>query len=96
MRNLSFTLNLEEEWCQDIRIGGKPIDPNQSYSVVINSYLANGGDGYRIFLEGRDRFDSSVYQRDALTAYIKHSGGTVSPEVENRIRLLPQPMRNRP
>lgn len=88
-RNLSFTLDLDEEKCQDIRIGGKPIDPNQSYSVVTNSYLANGGDGYRIFLEGRDRFDSSVYQRDALTAYIKHLGGKVSPEVENRIRLLP-------
>ena len=87
--NLRFTLNREKKICENILINGSPIDPGKSYGIVTNSYLAKGGDGYRVFLEAVDPFDSSIFQRDALIAYIKHLGGNIVPEVKKRITLIP-------
>ncbi len=84
-----FTLNREKKSCDNILINGKSIDPDKSYGIATNSYLAKGGDGYRIFLEATDPFDSSIFQRDALIAYIKHLGGNIAPKVNKRMMLIP-------
>jgi len=92
-KGIHFTLNRLTGECEDIRIKGQAIDPEKTYKIVTNSYLASGGDGYKVFLEGFDRFDSSTPQRDILVEYIKHLGGTIRPEVQGRIRIIsgPQP-----
>jgi 5'-nucleotidase len=38
-----------------VRIAGAPLDPSASYRVVVNSYLADGGDGFSVFRDGTDR-----------------------------------------
>ncbi|HWO99559.1 MAG TPA: 5'-nucleotidase [Methylococcus sp.] len=38
-----------------IRIGGASIESDRDYRVTVNDFLAEGGDGFRVFLEGRDR-----------------------------------------
>jgi 5'-nucleotidase/UDP-sugar diphosphatase len=86
-----FTLNRLTGECEDIRINGKPIDSDKTYRIVTNSYLASGGDGYKIFLEGFDRFDSSTPQRDILNEYIKHLGGRIRPKVQGRIQVISGP-----
>lgn len=68
-------------------INGKPIDLRKSYGIVTNSYLAKGGDGYQAFLQAVDQFDSSIFQRDALIAYIRHLGGNLVPKVNGRITI---------
>ena len=73
--------------CVDILINGKPINPNRDYKIALNSYLANGGDGYRVFLKAIDRFESSMFQRDVFIEYIKFLGGTIRPQVKNRIKV---------
>ncbi len=35
----------------DVRIDGKPLDSQQKYTVVINTFLAEGGDGFSVFTE---------------------------------------------
>jgi hypothetical protein len=88
---IHFTLNRLTGECEDIRINGQPIDPDKTYRIVTNSYLASGGDGYKVFLEGFDRFDSSTPQRDTLVEYIKHLGGRIKPKVQGRIRVISGP-----
>ncbi|MCF8127870.1 MAG: 5'-nucleotidase C-terminal domain-containing protein [Deltaproteobacteria bacterium] len=86
---IRFTLNPKKKTCENILINGQPIDPNKSYRIVTNSYLAKGGDGYTPFTKTIDRFDSSIFQRDALIAYIEHLGGKLVPKVKGRIKFAP-------
>ena len=51
-------------------LNGKSVDPNRTYRVTTNSFLAAGGDGFTVFAEGTDRFDAGV-DLDALEAYLK-------------------------
>ncbi len=44
--------------CTDIRIGGKPLDPDATYIVALPDYLANGGD-YMFSLRNHDLLTQS-------------------------------------
>ena len=46
-----------------------PIDPNRRYRVVVNNFLASGGDGYSVLTEGTDTFDAGL-DLDALEAWV--------------------------
>ena len=50
-------------------LDGKPIDPDGRYRVVVNSFLATGGDGYTVLTQGTDPFDA-VLDLDALEAWL--------------------------
>jgi len=65
---------------RDARVGGAPLDRTARYRVVVNSFLAEGGDGFRAFAAGTDRATAGN-DLDALVAYLG---------------LLPQPVENRP
>ena len=82
-----FRIDREARRCEDIRINGKPVDLKRTYRIATNSYMANGGDGYRIFLKAVERYDASMFQRDVFIQYIKHLGGPIRPEIHHRIQL---------
>jgi 5'-nucleotidase len=71
-----------------IRIGGARIEPDRDYRVTVNDFLAEGGDGFRVFLEGRDR-SIGVTEIQALEEYLKRHSPVASPP-RNRIRRIPQ------
>ena len=85
---VSFTINRTTRKCEDILIRGNPIDPDRSYRIATNQYLASGGDGYRIFLKALDRHILYETQRNVLDQYIKAVGGRISPKVNGRIHLI--------
>lgn len=85
---LSFTINTITGKCEDILIKGEPIDADRIYRVATNSFLATGGDGYRAFENALDRYDTSVFQRDACIEYLIQLGGKIKPELKNRIKLI--------
>jgi 5'-nucleotidase / UDP-sugar diphosphatase len=85
---VSFTIDRVTGRCEDIRIQGKPLDPARAYRIVTNSYLAAGGDGYRMLLNAVDRYDSSSFLRDVFADYLKHIGGVVTPAVGRRITVI--------
>ena len=64
-------------------VGGKPLDPEQSYRVVTLDYLASGGDGQETFLEGSNLAygDTEVW---VVAQYIQEHS-PVHPKVEGRI-----------
>ena len=50
--------------------GGMAIDPAKIYRVTVNSFLAQGGDGFSLFTKGTDPALSGT-DLDALEAWIK-------------------------
>ena len=69
----------------NVEIDGVPLDPAASYRVTVNSFLADGGDGFSQLRLGTDR----VVGSDDLTALIDHLGDTspVSAPATNRITV---------
>jgi len=49
----------------DIKVNGNNLMGNEKYTVSVSGYLAKGGDGYRVFTEGRFINDDKPFQ-DAL------------------------------
>jgi 5'-nucleotidase len=61
-----------------ITLNGVTIDPAQSYRVVMNSFLAAGGDSFTAFTSGTDPVTGPV-DVDTAVDYFKNHGGPVSP-----------------
>jgi len=72
------------ERVSDMRLNGKAVTPEGRYRVVVNNYLASGGDGLSGFTAGTELKDSGIIDLDALVAWIA-KGQT--PPAPNRIRL---------
>jgi len=49
-----------------LRVNGAPLDPARQYSVAVTRFLAEGGDGYQMFVDAAGRRDSDVSVRDLL------------------------------
>ncbi|MGR5985932.1 5'-nucleotidase C-terminal domain-containing protein [Bacillus cytotoxicus] len=63
--------SLKDYTLQNISLeNGTPLRDNEVYSVVINSFLANGGDKFSVFKAGRNRIEGPTDQ-EALANYIR-------------------------
>ncbi|WP_338453372.1 5'-nucleotidase C-terminal domain-containing protein [Niallia oryzisoli] len=49
---------------------GNPVNPDQTYTVTVNSFLSTGGDGFTVLKEGKNLLNGPV-DLDALVEYIK-------------------------
>jgi 5'-nucleotidase len=72
---------------EDMRLGGRAIDPADDVRVTINSYLAAGGDSFRVLRDGRDRVGGPL-DIDAFTEFLKNESALrpLSPSSAPRIR----------
>jgi 2',3'-cyclic-nucleotide 2'-phosphodiesterase (5'-nucleotidase family) len=70
-----------------VTVNGEPLDPAKTYTVATNDFMASGGDGYQSFVGAKNLIDASGAQLMAsqVIDYIAEKG-TVSPEVEGRIK----------
>jgi 5'-nucleotidase/UDP-sugar diphosphatase len=68
----------------DGRGGFTPIDPNASYRVVVNNFIAGGGDGYSVLQRGTNKVDTGFLDADVLVEYLQ-ARSPVNPQVEGRI-----------
>ena len=82
-----FTIDTAGGKVTDLRIGGRPVDPQKTYKIALNSYLAAGGDGYKVFKKRSEFYDSSMMQRDAFIEYVVQNGGRIAPKVHGRITI---------
>jgi len=74
---------------RDVALGGAPLDPAAHYRVVVNSFLATGGDNFLVLAQGTDRVGGAV-DLDALVDWIAaQPGGVISPPAPGRITALP-------
>jgi 5'-nucleotidase len=54
---------------REVTINGKRLDPAARYRVVVNSFLASGGDGFSVLTQGSDSFDAGL-DLDATEAWL--------------------------
>ncbi|MFO0748837.1 MAG: bifunctional metallophosphatase/5'-nucleotidase [Myxococcota bacterium] len=63
---------------KSVRVNGKPLDAKRSYRVVMNAFLAGGGDGFATLGTGRER-KIGVIDLDALVSYLRTHPGLTAP-----------------
>jgi 5'-nucleotidase len=71
----------------DITVKGQPVDPNGTYRVSVNNFLAAGGDGFTEFTKGTGLAGGPV-DLDALIAYLGTHPGVAPPQAD-RITVAP-------
>jgi 5'-nucleotidase len=80
----------------DVTVGGKPLDPKKTYTLVTTSFVAGGGDQYAMF-KGRpgvplkQKLTDSGVLRKAI-----EDAKTIAPRTDGRIRRLDTPAEARP
>ena len=70
---------------EDMRLNGKAVAPGARHRVVLNNYLASGGDGLSKFTAGTDITDRGIIDLDALVAWLAPGR---APPAADRIRLV--------
>jgi 5'-nucleotidase len=71
-----------------VKLNGTPIDPLASYQVAMNNFLADGGDGFSVFKEGKNPIGGMV-DLDAFVAWLmKPENNPVPTPPMNRITRL--------
>ena len=72
-----------------ITLNGAPLSMTATYRVTVNSFLAEGGDGFPVFVEGTDRLGGAV-DTDAFEAYLAAAEPAgILPAPRNRINVVP-------
>lgn len=69
----------------EITVGGQPLDAHRTYSITTNSFVGLGGDGYTVFNEAQNFFDTQFVDADVVADFIREAG-TISPQIDGRIR----------
>ena len=70
-----------------IHRNGIPIDPAASYTVTVNSFIADGGDNFSMLREGLNRVIGPV-DLDALIAHVRALPQPFTATVEERIKRI--------
>lgn len=81
-------MKIENGIATNIRIGGKPIGPNQTYKLVTYDYLANGGDNSRGLDDPINRTNLGIKVREALIDYVSEkaqAGNDINTQLDGRI-----------
>lgn len=76
-------------------INGKPFDLEANYTVVVNSFQAEGGDTYYALTQGSFVKDTAIVDADALIAYVNSMDGVIGEEYaepQGRITIVSVPV----
>lgn len=67
----------------NLELNGTPLDPSGAYRVVVNSFLAAGGDNFDTLELGTDRADSGLVDLEAMVTWFA-TNGEASPDLAQR------------
>lgn len=82
-----ITMQIKDKKAVNVMIGGKPLDPNETYTTVNSDFVANGGDNADM-LRPVPQITNGYLMRDAIFDYIKKlrsQGINISAKNENRV-----------
>ena len=58
----------------EMRLDGRPVDPQASYKVAVVNFLSSGGDNFTMLTQGQPAVDANIVDVDASEAYLKAGG----------------------
>jgi 5'-nucleotidase len=82
----------EKVVASSMKLGNEVIDPAKGYRIVVNSFLADGGDRFEVLRSGTNRLGGEL-DLDALQAYLaamEKAGKPVGQQTLNRITAINQ------
>jgi 2',3'-cyclic-nucleotide 2'-phosphodiesterase (5'-nucleotidase family) len=82
-----ITMQIKDKKAVNVMIGGKPLDPNTTYTTVNSDFIANGGDNADM-LRTVPQISNGYLMRDAILDYIKKlksQGKNINANIENRV-----------
>lgn len=56
---------------ESLMVDGQPVQPEQDYRLVLNSFLAEGGDNFGVLKQARDRLDTGINDLESMIAYLQ-------------------------
>ncbi len=71
---------------ESLKLHGQTLDPQASYRVTVNSFIASGGDGFRVLTEGKNA-RTGIMDLDALERYLSTQADIVPPALDRVQRL---------
>ncbi|MFZ7091909.1 bifunctional metallophosphatase/5'-nucleotidase [Primorskyibacter sp. 2E233] len=86
---MTFTVDPKAEpgsRISDVMVGGAPIDLEETYGLVSNNYVRNGGDGYNMFRDADNAYDFGPDLADVTAEYIA-AQGPYEPYTDGRITV---------
>jgi 5'-nucleotidase len=60
-------------------LDGDPVEPGESFSVTVNSFLSTGGDNFGAFAGGSNKQDTGVTDLQAMVDYMEATTGGANP-----------------
>jgi 5'-nucleotidase len=67
---IEFTMNCRDQVAEDILINGRNLDPNGTYELATNNYIAHGGSGFSMLERNTTQYDTGISIRDVVRATI--------------------------
>jgi 5'-nucleotidase len=73
-----------------VMLNGVPLQKESSYRVMVNNFLAEGGDAFPMFANGANRAETGILAVDALTAYLvkREESGKPAGKAEAQQRIV--------
>jgi 5'-nucleotidase/UDP-sugar diphosphatase len=90
-KEVKYTITIDEQGngkISDITISGQPIDPNKTYKIATNDYLAKGGDAYVALTKSIDTLNTSMTLTDIVIDYVQTLPQPVQPATDGRITVI--------
>ena len=86
---ITFTVDAAAEpgsRVSDVMVGGAPIDAEKMSGVVSNTYVRNGGDGYKMFVDAENAYDFGPDLADVTAEFIAENA-PYQPYTDGRITM---------
>lgn len=82
-----ISMEIKDKKAINVKVNGKPLDPDQTYLIANSDYVINGGDNVTMFKD-LPQNNIGYLMRDAIIdyiAYLKAQGKDISAKLENRV-----------
>ena len=78
-------MRISGDGASQVMVGSEPIDPDRTYLVATNNWMADGGGPITTLHQPEERHNLQVLIRDAIIDYLD-SRESISPETDRRVR----------